>query len=685
MNDVGGGEVLSSIPIVVGINGPYTNVGATIEAGEPAPPPTSCTGQGGWCTGESPSNTVWLRFAAPASGVISLHFSPGDWDSQIALWSAASCSDLLSSATKTLLAANDDSSGNSPFNAYIAPICVIPGQTYWVQVDGYQNVTSAFSIELKVESVDDGNVCTIDACTPITGIISHTQIIPDDHNVCTIDVCDPSIGDVHTLINYSDNNVCTFDDCDPLTGVFHTLIDVDDNQICTTDGCDSITGLIYHLPIEIDDHDTCTFDFCDAVTGTAHSPVNVDDGLACTYDDCDQINFITHTPISGCTFDCQKLVDDYSNEILWVPVGLTTFIDGGNTNRVIFNHIPGFADQRVYRHIDGLTNNSLGRRWRAEFDFFPDTANNDAANSGTSVNLFSLTDNALPPYRTWSNSYISPPSPWYASAQSIINVSLISGDGPNYQHLTKIYVGAKDHTPLPPGGPSIPIFAQMDLPQWNHVYYVRLEQLDATQVRISVFSNNARTIQIPGSPQCFDIPASLNFLNTVQHGNIDEAGDGRRFTGWVDNTVIDTCNHIDINSNADFTINNHYCYASAIQLNSLTNGAGYSSVWEITDNGTGRIVGLESGNATSVILQQPYYTEGHCYSVRHILSSNCVFSETTKQFCIYVAPAMNITPHNATACGIQAASAASSRRATRAPLRPSGLSNANRFVGLAST
>ncbi|MEP7264648.1 MAG: T9SS type A sorting domain-containing protein [Bacteroidota bacterium] len=55
-------------------------------------------------------------------------------------------------------------------------------------------------------------------------------------------------GVTHTLIDFDDHNVCTIDACDPITGPYHTQVNLDDNDICTTDACDSING-ITHIPV----------------------------------------------------------------------------------------------------------------------------------------------------------------------------------------------------------------------------------------------------------------------------------------------------------------------------------------------------------------------------------------------------------------------------------------------------
>lgn len=151
---VAGDNVCGALPLTFGVNGPFTNQGATIETGEAQPPTTSCSGQSSWCgvPNGTINNTVWFTFIAPPSGRVSIHFYPANWDSQIALWSAASCNDLLSGAG-VLMAANDDSAG-SPFNAWIAPICLTPGETYYVQTDAYgTGYNNNFGILLK----DEGN------------------------------------------------------------------------------------------------------------------------------------------------------------------------------------------------------------------------------------------------------------------------------------------------------------------------------------------------------------------------------------------------------------------------------------------------------------------------------------------------------------------------------------------------
>ena len=148
-------NVCNAVPVNIGVNGPYTNVGATLEVGESQPPVGSCTGNSTWCT--AASNTVWFSFTVPmgGSGRYALGFSPGNWDSQVAIWSASACGDLLT-GTAVLIGANDDSSGSSPYNAYARAHCLTPGQTYYIQVDGYSTTTNA-AFGLRIDDLGPAN------------------------------------------------------------------------------------------------------------------------------------------------------------------------------------------------------------------------------------------------------------------------------------------------------------------------------------------------------------------------------------------------------------------------------------------------------------------------------------------------------------------------------------------------
>lgn len=127
-----GDNVCDAILLSMGVSAPFSNIGATTQTGEPAPPANGCSVQNGWCN-STLSNTMWFKFVAPPSGKVQIGNMGSLWDNQMALYSVGDCNNF---STFTLIAANDDSSG-SPYNAHINAVCLVPGQTYYLQVDAY--------------------------------------------------------------------------------------------------------------------------------------------------------------------------------------------------------------------------------------------------------------------------------------------------------------------------------------------------------------------------------------------------------------------------------------------------------------------------------------------------------------------------------------------------------------------
>lgn len=124
-----------AIEIVTGLNGPFSNVNATALLDEPLPDTTDCNTQYTWCNQEGGiQNSVWFTFTPIR---ISNTFITEGFDTQIAIYEAENCEDLLSPGEFTLVAANDDYFGFSrDYAAALDQIRLDPGTTYWIQVDG---------------------------------------------------------------------------------------------------------------------------------------------------------------------------------------------------------------------------------------------------------------------------------------------------------------------------------------------------------------------------------------------------------------------------------------------------------------------------------------------------------------------------------------------------------------------
>ncbi len=134
----------------------YSNIYATPDEGEISPGAGSC--QTLWCEG-TVHNSVWFTFVAPESGRVDVTMcgpnSTGH-DTQIALYSVADCADY---GTYELVAANDDLGfANCEYGSFLSGTgaCVEPGETYYIQMDGYFGAEGPFDISVTEA---DGGIC----------------------------------------------------------------------------------------------------------------------------------------------------------------------------------------------------------------------------------------------------------------------------------------------------------------------------------------------------------------------------------------------------------------------------------------------------------------------------------------------------------------------------------------------
>lgn len=153
-----GNDVCSALPLTTGTSTPVFLFGATTQSGEVVPPGGTCSSTTNWCN-STLNNTMWFTYVAPASGNISIQ-SPG-FDTQLAIWATASCTNLIGNATPTapasatLIAANDDdanytANGGVQFSSFVKAYCLTPGQTYYIQLDSYSAATTTNSTTIVI-------------------------------------------------------------------------------------------------------------------------------------------------------------------------------------------------------------------------------------------------------------------------------------------------------------------------------------------------------------------------------------------------------------------------------------------------------------------------------------------------------------------------------------------------------
>ena len=143
------------------------------------------------------------------------------------------------------------------------------------------------------EVIDDGNVCTDDACDPGGGVEHYFNGDDcDDGDPGTVqDICGEGVcaGEAMLCVpgkwEYDGDWWCIL--CD-VSGMYYANdgVDVDDEEDCTEDVCDPVAGVV-HTPIVGDcwDDDECTLDDVCVNGACVGTPLDCDDGVAHTPDD----------------------------------------------------------------------------------------------------------------------------------------------------------------------------------------------------------------------------------------------------------------------------------------------------------------------------------------------------------------------------------------------------------------
>lgn len=138
-------SLCNAIPIEVDsvCPGPiYTNSGATLEANEPL----------GSCF-QLASKSVWFSFIGPASGGVEITTDldgPGVslTDTEVAVYrlNGTDCTDLTQLVE---LDCNQDGGIDISFNSIISGLAIVPGETYFIQVMGFDGESGNFCLEVR--------------------------------------------------------------------------------------------------------------------------------------------------------------------------------------------------------------------------------------------------------------------------------------------------------------------------------------------------------------------------------------------------------------------------------------------------------------------------------------------------------------------------------------------------------
>ena len=188
--------------------------------------------------------------------------------------------------------------------------------------------------------------------------------------------------------------------------------------------------------------------------------------------------------------------DDYSSSAGWTQRGTGIAVNDTSSPGVVkFNKAGGGDDNRVVKQL----NSTLQvKHWIVDFDY-------------------EVTASNIPQSYPFVLTSIS--------VNQALQTNLIEVlHGPNVDQLSIV-------DPPDPSSTPIPI-------SQNTQYYVRLERTP-TQLELFVFSDSARTMNIPGSPVTVSISENdFRDLNFIQHSGCITCGPGRTLTAQLDNTTI---------------------------------------------------------------------------------------------------------------------------------------------------
>jgi hypothetical protein len=194
--------------------------------------------------------------------------------------------------------------------------------------------------------------------------------------------------------------------------------------------------------------------------------------------------------------------DLYSSNTGWTQIGTqVTVNDPSFPGLVKFNNVIGGSGVTETRVVKQLPSTLQSEYWHAKFNY-----KYTASQIPASI-IFALTHNQADPQ----------------SQEDSSAVFVEHGDGVNTLFIEKVPSGqASSGIPISP----------------NTQYYVEIFRTPH-QLKLSVFSDPARTIHVSGSPVTLPVKTSeLKDLNFIQHDGCRDCGSARTLTAQIDNTII---------------------------------------------------------------------------------------------------------------------------------------------------
>ena len=193
--------------------------------------------------------------------------------------------------------------------------------------------------------------------------------------------------------------------------------------------------------------------------------------------------------------------DDYTTNTGWTQTGTLVTVDSGTADKLNFTNVVGNADHRVSKAIGVTLSDTL---WVCEYEI--------------NITAMGALTEAFPVF-------ISAGTAKLRSTQDELGTTIYNNAGTYQMAITsRLDNGGLNST-----------YINFSL---STLYYIRLERTSATNCRLNIFSNSARTTHITGSPVNFTINSGIGGLTTVQHGSDDGAGNANTINLTIDNMRI---------------------------------------------------------------------------------------------------------------------------------------------------
>lgn len=148
-------DVKNAIALQLGRNVDFNNRCGTVQSDEPYPSTSGCLVKDNWCPPSAGStvldNSIWFTFKGTSNRILTI--GTEGIDSQIAVYESTISSNLPPNLSQlSLLAAADNNVSETA--ATIQNLRVVPGKSYWLQVDGKDGAFGELTIHLLSNTIE---------------------------------------------------------------------------------------------------------------------------------------------------------------------------------------------------------------------------------------------------------------------------------------------------------------------------------------------------------------------------------------------------------------------------------------------------------------------------------------------------------------------------------------------------